>query len=94
MITYLACESQLILDGIIKYFLEIKEDFTRLYYWGNDTCKINDLIFSTFEKLGGKRKVDNSRNFIYKPFANEDLSVLEETKNWFINGLWTEGFYI
>lgn len=94
MITYLNYENQLILDAIIKYFLEIKDDFTRVYYWGNDTCKINDIIFSTFEKIGGKRKVDNTRNFIYKTFTNENLNVLSDTKNWFINGLWTEGFYM
>ncbi len=94
MIADLTYKNTIALKHIIKYLSNIKGEFTRLYYWGNDSCHLNNNIFSAFEKIGGKRKEDKSRNFIYKTFNNQNLNSLTDLKNWYINGLWTEGFYI
>jgi len=94
MIADLTYKNIVALKYIIKYLSGVKGEFTRLYYWGNDNCSLNANIFKTFEKIGGKVKEDKSRNFIYKTFGNQDLRSLTNLTNWYINGLWTEGFYI
>ena len=93
-ITDLTCDEIYIAEAhIIQYLLTNIEHFFKMSYWGNISHKRNKKIFSLFEKLGATVQIDTSRNFVYKNIST-NAEVVSSLGNWYINGLWTEGFHI
>lgn len=76
-------------------FKEIAEanGFT-VNYWGNKDNPINKSLFDLLLQMGGTAKV-NRMDFVYKTLtpANPDDEFLKTADNWYMNGIWTEGFY-
>lgn len=83
-----------VLKHMLKYLISNTSGYHIVQYWGNDSNEINKKIFSLFNSLKGKVNVDSNRNFVYKVFDNKNVAITAELKNWYINGLWTEGFHI
>lgn len=80
---------------LCQMFKEISETggFT-VNYWGNKDNAINKKLFDLLLQLGGSAKV-NRMNFVYKSLTptNADDEFLKTSENWYMNGIWTEGFY-
>lgn len=83
-----------ILQHMLKYVVRNNTGFHYVQYWGNVSNEINQAIFELMTSLGGKSVIDNSRNFVYKVFETKYTEICTNLKNWYINGLWTEGFHI
>jgi hypothetical protein len=83
-----------ILQQMLKYLISNTNGYHIVQYWGNDSNEINKKIFSLFSRLKGNINIDNTRNFVYKVFDNKYTETTAQLKNWYINGLWTEGFHI
>lgn len=80
---------------LCQMFKEVVEanGFT-VNYWGNKDNLVNKKLFELLLQLGGSAKV-NRMNFVYKTLTplNEDDEFLKTSENWYMNGIWTEGFY-
>ena len=63
-------------------------------YFGNIENKINEANFNLFKNFGGKIQLNKSMPFVMKqiPDLNSDSANLNISKNWYLNGMWTEGF--
>ncbi|MDD4214465.1 MAG: hypothetical protein PHR81_06605 [Bacteroidales bacterium] len=61
-------------------------------YFGNINNKTNAIIFEHFCKYGGKKYLNKGMSFVLKSNSLEDEVQYKNSDNWFINGLWTEGF--
>lgn len=84
-----------VLEYMLHYVTSLHKEYYIMKYWGNRQCKLNQPIFDFFEKTGGKTKLDKTRNFVYQVYdTNLNANALSDLKNWYINGLWTEGFHI
>ncbi len=65
-----------------------------LNYFGNTSNAINAMVFGVIKKLGGKILYNQGLPFIYKtlPGYSADNTFLQNINNWYLTGLWTEGF--
>jgi hypothetical protein len=65
-------------------------------YFGNIENEINRHIFGLLQKLGGQLKKAASMPFVFRldpaMACDPDNSFFALPKNWYLNGLWTEGF--
>ena len=59
-------------------------------FWGNNSNPKYSQIFNLFKKFGGRIETDINMQLIYKSFSNFKNS--SQFENYFINGLWTEGY--
>ena len=59
-------------------------------FWGNNTNPKYSKIFNLFKKFGARVETDINMQLIYKSFS--DFQTSNQFKNYFINGLWTEGY--
>lgn len=84
-----------VLKYMIKYVSRLNNDCHLVKYWGNADCDINKPIFRILEDSGGKIEKDKSRNFVYQVYDERlNKGDFSNMKNWYVNGLWTEGFHI
>jgi hypothetical protein len=83
-----------LLKHMFKYLISNTNGYHIVQYWGNASNEMNKKIFSLFNDLRGDIKVDSTRNFVYKVFDDKYIETTAQLKNWYINGLWTEGFHI
>lgn len=83
-----------ILNHIFKYVINHTQGFHLVQYWGNVSHDLNKSIFNLFKNLYGTSKIDKSRNFVYKIFYPDFEEKTSKLSNWYINGMWTEGFHI
>lgn len=84
-----------VLRHMIKYVVDNNSGFYLLQYWGNKSNEINKIIFKVLSGLKGNTQVDTSRNFVYKVFSEKhENDTVNSLGNWYMNGLWTEGFHI
>jgi hypothetical protein len=65
-----------------------------LNYFGNTSNAVNAIVFSVIKKLGGKIIHNSGLPFIYKtlPSSTANTAFLQNINNWYLTGLWTEGF--
>ncbi|HLP10797.1 MAG TPA: hypothetical protein VK177_02635 [Flavobacteriales bacterium] len=65
-----------------------------LNYFGNRNNKVNAKNFALFEKLGGLTQPNPGMAFVYRDLLKGETNAdyLSQTNNWYLNGLWTEGF--
>ncbi len=66
-----------------------------IIYWGNSGNNLNAAIFEVFKALGATERGDINMKFVLKNLNSsyENKSILD-VNNWYLNGLWTEGFFI
>jgi hypothetical protein len=83
-----------LLKHMFKYLISNTNGYHVMQYWGNASNEMNKKIFSLFNDLKGDIKVDSTRNFVYKVFDDKYIETTAQLKNWYINGLWTEGFHV
>lgn len=71
-----------------------KKKMVYLNYFGNFENKQNKHIFSILKKLGGKITLNEGMPFVYKDISGEKMNdkSYNKVQNWYLNGLWTEGF--
>ncbi len=67
---------------------------SELNYFGNIDFEINRSNFSLLQNFGFKTKLTDGMPFVLKNISdNQGYDIfLSESKNWYLNGLWTEGF--
>jgi len=65
-----------------------------LNYFGNLKNELNLNNFNLLRKFNGKIERVDEMPFVYKDISNGNIknSFLKSPKNWYLNGLWTEGF--
>jgi len=68
-----------------------KRNIVTLNYFGNVDNQINQNNFMLFRKFGGKIVINKGMPFVFKNNSNHN-SNLKLVKNWYLNGMWTEGF--
>lgn len=78
---------------LINYILDYcnKEKIGSVLYYGNKSNELINNTFSLLKKYGFIMKRNNSP-FVVKDIGFENKSILYDSKNWHINGLWSEGY--
>lgn len=80
------------LHSFLNYWKGLKTS-SHINYWASNQNEYSCEIINILSILGAKKMVNNTMNFVYKntkynSFKTDDIS------QFYINGLWTEGFTI
>jgi hypothetical protein len=88
--------NSIVANGMICHLLNELNSaaLSELNYFGNIDFEINRSNFSLLQNFGFKTKLTEGMPFVLKNISgNMGHDVfLSESKNWYLNGLWTEGF--
>jgi hypothetical protein len=68
-----------------------REKIAEVSFYGNVRNPMIMDIFNLLKSFGFVKRVDASA-FVLKNISIEDEENLNELKNWYLNGLWTEGY--
>ncbi len=84
--------SNIMINTLMKEVVASK--FKNIHYFGNINNPLNNLIFKLLKAFGGKLSAERGTPFVFKRVSNIDIdtSFLDDSRNWYLNGLWTEGF--
>lgn len=66
---------------------------SHINYWASNQNEYSSEIFDILSALGAKKTVNNSMNFVYKSTKYNSFKT-DDVSQFYINGLWTEGFKI
>ena len=80
------------LNSLVKH-LKNEKSHSHLAYWGNSKNEYCNQINSVLSDLGGKSYPDFTMNFVHKTTKHTSFDTLKMS-DFYINGLWTEGFNI
>lgn len=71
-----------------------KLSISNLNYFGNKENSLNQRNFNLLKNFGGSIKLVEGMPFVYKNISTIKLNntFLGDAKNWYLNGLWREGF--
>tara|TARA_B100001250_G_C19814666_1_gene797669 strand:+ start:930 stop:2024 length:1095 start_codon:yes stop_codon:yes gene_type:complete len=78
---------------LINYILDYlnEKEIGMVIYYGNKSNELIDNTFSLLKMYGFVSKKNNSP-LVVKDIGFENKSILYDSKNWHINGLWSEGY--
>ncbi len=79
------------IQTIINYIK--KKGYPKLIYWATSLNSYANSIHKAFEKKGGRYRYNDNMNFVIRRQLNNNL-ISEKIEDYYINGLWTEGFKI
>lgn len=85
-------QGEVLLSELISKAKE--KEVRTISYFGNIDNKANEVIFGLFKNNGAEVKINEDMNFVIKKIGEDESESSTKTKNWYINGLWTEGFSI
>lgn len=78
--------------SILLDFLKEQENFSHLVYWGSNLNKHTRNVHQMFKRRGAQSVQSNLMNFVLKKTRGGYDNV--NASDFYINGLWTEGFTI
>jgi len=68
-----------------------ENEIAYVYYMGNIKNTLNKNIFDLLNRVGFN-KYKNKMSFVLKNLTNTNESTLFNIENWYLSGLWTEGY--
>lgn len=91
--TYISHETSIVmLIDLLEHLSKLKIKF--LTYYGNITNELNKNTFKLFKRFGHEKMKETAVPFIFKESTGLNNPNLFSAKNWYINGLWTEGYIL
>lgn len=66
-----------------------KNKFSGISYFGNPENEENAKLFRLLSQKGGRSTINKFMQFV---FLGRNGELLQDTREWYLNGLWTEGF--
>ncbi len=91
---FTACNDSIHHQMFIHLYLTVKmENLKAINYFGNKENALNKMNFNKLKKLGASTLIDTGMPFVFKTIGNKTIgNQYQNNSNWYLNGLWTEGF--
>ena len=76
-----------------KIFSELQnENIAFLYFIGNIENSLTKITFKLLRRFGSIKERSSTAAFVVRPLSCENEKNTQDIKNWYLSGLWSEGY--